>query len=35
MNGNLLVALIALGINVISYLEAKEHREWERSRDQL
>lgn len=34
MNGNLLVAIIALGVSVLSYLDAKEHRDWERSRDQ-
>lgn len=35
MNAYTFIALLALGVNVLSYLDEKEHREWERSRDRL
>lgn len=35
MNDYTLIALLALSVSVLNYLDAKEHREWERSRDLL
>lgn len=35
MNNHTLIALLALGVSILNYLDAKEHREWERSRDHL
>lgn len=35
MNASTVIALIALGVSVLSYLDEKEHREWSRSRDHL
>lgn len=35
MNMHTLLALLALGVSVLDYIDSKEHREWERSRDRL
>lgn len=35
MNTSNLIALIALGLGILSYVDEKEHRDWLRKRDQL
>lgn len=35
MNTTNLIALLALGLSILSYVDEREHREWLRERDQL
>lgn len=35
MNTSTFIALLALGVSIISLIDEKEHREWERSRSLL
>lgn len=35
MNTSNLIALLALGLSILSYVEESEHRDWLRKRDQL
>lgn len=35
MSTSNLIALLALGLGILSYIDEKEHREWLRERDQL
>lgn len=30
-----LIALLALGVSILSYIDEQEHRDWMRKRDQL
>lgn len=35
MNTPTFIALLALGVSILSYIDEQEHREWMRSRDHL
>lgn len=35
MNAGNLIALLALGVSILSYVDEREHRDWLRKRDQL
>lgn len=35
MNGTQLIALIALGVSILGYLDDKEHHRWLRERDHM
>lgn len=35
MNTSNLIALLALGVSILSYIGEQEHRDWLRERDQL